>query len=232
MPERYAIYYAPEAGSDLEDFGTDWLGRRADSHLHGPAPELGSLPESLWRELTETARHYAFHATLKPPFALGSGVSATEVLDKAESFAASCEPIELGELELRKVGSFLALTASREDEVRGLAASCLREFEPFRTDESEEEIAKRRAKGLTPRQDKLLSAWGYPYVLDEFRFHLTLTDPIRDPEIRHKFMTLLMKLSAEIRPVKRKITEICVFHQTERQSPFVLMERFPFGKQA
>src|SRR5229473_956510 len=40
---------------------------------------------------------------------------------------------------------------------------------------SARELAKRRRAGLTAAQEALLARWGYPYVMDAFRFHLTLT---------------------------------------------------------
>jgi hypothetical protein len=40
---------------------------------------------------------------------------------------------------------------------------------------SEAQLARRREGGLTPAQDALLLRWGYPYVMEEFRFHITLT---------------------------------------------------------
>ena len=36
-------------------------------------------------------------------------------------------------------------------------------------------MARRRKSPLTERQEALLARWGYPYVMEEFRFHLTLT---------------------------------------------------------
>ena len=35
-----------------------------------------------------------------------------------------------------------------------------------------------RHPNLTPGQDALLQVWGYPYVLEHFRFHLSLTGPL------------------------------------------------------
>ena len=46
---------------------------------------------------------------------------------------------------------------------------------PFARSAPDGEVAKRRAAGLSPEQDTNLVEWGYPYVLDQFRFHITLT---------------------------------------------------------
>ena len=46
---------------------------------------------------------------------------------------------------------------------------------PFARPPGAAELERRRKAGLSAAQEKMLLRWGYPYVLDEFRFHLTLT---------------------------------------------------------
>jgi len=41
-------------------------------------------------------------------------------------------------------------------------------------------MQKRLSSPLTVRQQQLLDEYGYPYVLDEFRFHITLSDRMQD----------------------------------------------------
>jgi hypothetical protein len=48
-------------------------------------------------------------------------------------------------------------------------------LDAFRAPPDESELAKRRKAGLSARQEAMLTRWGYPYVMDDFRFHLTLT---------------------------------------------------------
>ena len=48
------------------------------------------------------------------------------------------------------------------------------------------ELERRRAAGLTPEEDALLLRWGYPFVLERFRFHLSLTGALRDAERRDR----------------------------------------------
>jgi hypothetical protein len=46
---------------------------------------------------------------------------------------------------------------------------------------------RRRQSHLTPEQEQNLLVWGYPYVMDAFRFHMTLTGPVsraEEPNIR------------------------------------------------
>ena len=56
-----------------------------------------------------------------------------------------------------------------------LATSCVTALDHFRLPPTEAERNRRLAAGLSPRQTDHLDRWGYPYVLEEFRFHMTLT---------------------------------------------------------
>ena len=46
------------------------------------------------------------------------------------------------------------------------------------------------AAGLNHRQIANLDRWGYPYLFDDFRFHMTLTGPVPPPR-RDRIATLL-----------------------------------------
>ena len=59
-----------------------------------------------------------------------------------------------------------------------LAAACTTEFDQFRAPLSAQERARRDPSHLTERQVRQLDRWGYPYVLDDFRFHMTLSGPL------------------------------------------------------
>jgi Protein of unknown function (DUF1045) len=52
-------------------------------------------------------------------------------------------------------------------------------FDAFRAPMSAAERARRVASGLSPGQLNHLDRWGYPYLFDEFRFHMTLTGRVR-----------------------------------------------------
>ena len=56
-----------------------------------------------------------------------------------------------------------------------MAAQVVTHFDPFRAPASDAELARRRASGLSPNQEAMLTRWGYPYVMQDFRFHVTLT---------------------------------------------------------
>jgi hypothetical protein len=64
-----------------------------------------------------------------------------------------------------------------------VAAACVSALDDFRAPASNAELARRRASGLTARQDALLVQWGSPYVMEEFRFHLTLSGQLPEAEL-------------------------------------------------
>ena len=106
------------------------------------------------------------------------------------------------------------------------------EFDAYRAPPDAAELAKRHAAGLTPRQAELLARWGYPYVLDEFRFHLTLTGPIADAAERTRVAGLLRPLVAPLLGQPMPVRELCLFHQPDRAAPFRLIQRFPSDDEA
>lgn len=172
--KRYGIYYTPEPGA-LADFGAHWLGWDLVAGEHRAHPEIDGLPQPV-SDMTGTPRKYGLHGTIKPPFFLADGQSP-EALQKA--LAALCTtlaPVTLPSLTLSRLGSFLALKIDGDQTpLAALAARAVTELDSFRRPPSEAELERRRQANLSPAQETLLSQWGYPYVMDEFRFHITLT---------------------------------------------------------
>lgn len=167
---RFAIYYVPPEG-DLAAFGATWLGWDISA---GCAVQQFDLPGL--SDITMTPRKYGFHGTLKPPFRLKAGTTLEGVRDAASEMAAKLAPATCDGLELTALGSFLALTPTGAlSQLQHVAATCVRDLDGFRGPADDDELARRRQAGLSARQEALLTAWGYPYVLEEFRFHLTLS---------------------------------------------------------
>jgi len=82
-----------------------------------------------------------------------------------------------------ELNGFVALRAKKKSEALDtLAADCVRDFDHFRKPPTAAELAKRNAANLTDIQMQMLERWGYSYVMDEFRFHMTLTDGLADEE--------------------------------------------------
>jgi hypothetical protein len=230
---RYAIYYAPALGSALDTFGQTWLGLRGRDAL---AAAVGkSSPVSLDRinELTDSPRRYGFHGTLKPPFELNPANRAAGLIEAAQVFARSRAPIQLPPLELAVIGKFIALTPIAESAaLERLAAACVRAFEGFRTPLSRQQEEDYKLNKLTVHQEQMLEHWGYPYVMEEFRFHISLTDRIDDDAERDAVMGLLATLATPILGEPILIRDLVVFAQDGLGQPMKAIERIPFGRNA
>src|SRR5262249_18435104 len=133
--------------------------------------------------MTASPRTYGFHATLKAPFHLAAGCTLEELVAGLDRFAARLEAFETAPLKVARISSFVALVLRDNSTLlSSLAAACVRGFDGFRAPPSEQEMARRRKETLTPRQLKLLDNWGYPYVLEEWRFHMTLASGLSRTE--------------------------------------------------
>ena len=169
---RYAIYFAPRENSALWMAGCRWLGRDAINDAELEQPAVPDMEATIVRKLTVAPRRYGFHATLKAPFRLISVASPGVLLDAVADFANRHKAFYLPELKVGQFGSFLALQISEPcQNLQTLAAACVSEFDRFRAAESVSDQA-RRAKGLDERQRAHLENWGYPYVMDQWRFHI------------------------------------------------------------
>jgi putative phosphonate metabolism protein len=229
MGARSAIYFAPPPGSPLEAFGCGWLGCALDGTPLAQPAVAGIEPARLF-EITRSPRHYGFHGTLKAPFALAEGRSPDGLDAALEAFARARTPFEV-RLQVGSLGGFIALVpATASAALQRLAADCVEAFDAFRAPLDEAEIARRRAAGLTPRQDFHLLRYGYPYVLDDFRFHMTLTERLRAPE-RDRVLALLAERAAPVCAEPLTIDAIAIFAQPSRDAPFTLRRRFPFGRE-
>lgn len=225
---RFAVYFAPPAGSALSRFAADWLGRDAWSDTVLPRPSWCRLDPARAEAITASPRGYGFHATLKAPFVPAEGVGGEEVQAAVAALAASRQPFDV-RLELGVLSGFLALVpAEPSPALEALAADCVRELDHLRAPLSEADIARRRKSPLTPEEDAYLLRWGYPYVLDRFRFHMTLTGRLAEPElgqVRAMLEEQVAPLCAE--PVR--IDALAVFEQPDRSSPFTVTGRHKLG---
>jgi len=209
---RYALYFAPPPGP-LATLGARWLGWDAEAGRGASPP-----PSEAWpalprppRDLTARPRKYGFHGTLKPPFALAEGCTVAGVHDAVAALAPRLKRVKLDGMRVSAIGSFVAIVP--EGDTGGLAelaATLVTSLDGFRAPPSEEDLARRRGSGLTPRQEVLLQEWGYPYVMDEFRFHLTLTGPLPDDE-RDATADALAPLFEPHLERPFRIDEICLF---------------------
>jgi len=220
---RYAIYYSPEPGSPLDAFGRSWFG--------GSPPTATKLSAKRIAELSESSRRYGFHGTLKPPFGLNPATTLNSLLDAAHVFARTLAPIEIPPLELAIIGKFIALTpVTQSAALEKLSAACVRAFEAFRVPLSDEQLESYKLNRLTVHQEQMLEHWGYPYVMEEFRFHISVTDRIDDSNERDEVMTALETLAAPVLGKAIVVRDLTVFGQAGVDEPMVAIERIPFGR--
>ncbi len=213
---RYAIYYAPPPG----DFAA-----RANAWLSDAAPDLPGLPRPP-AELTTAPRRYGFHGTIKAPFRLAEGVTVQMLQADIAALAARLPAVRMGGLRLEILKGFLALTPEGDEtDLLALGAEVVSRLDPLRAPLTEADIARRRPDRLTPRQRELLARWGYPYVMEEFRFHLTLTDAL-PPDAAKATATILGPWLAEVLPHPFEIADISLFGE-DTQGRFHLLHRYP-----
>ncbi len=187
MPTRYAVYFVPAPETALWRFGSEVLGHDAYTGQAVPQWHPDGIPADNWHAMTADPRLYGFHATLKAPFRLAEGCDEGQLVDSLERFAESHAPVALGEWIVKPIPSsrpdnaFLAMVPA--DPPAGLAAlesAVVRHFDRWRAPLTAAEIARRNPARLSERQRAYLDAHGYPYVLEEFRFHMTLTGAIEN----------------------------------------------------
>jgi putative phosphonate metabolism protein len=228
---RYAIYYAAARGSTLDRFGSQHLGYDAwtGEDLRFAAAVEQAWPD--WRELTRDPRKYGFHATLKAPMALADGKAEPELMAACARFAATPRSVPLIAPVVRSISGFTAVVpAERSAELDRLAADCVRDFDPFRAPLTAEDRARRKPEKLTPRQCEHLDQWGYPYVMEEFRFHMTLTGRLDAPQ-REAVRAMLQNRFAAIGLSQLAIDRIALFRQDDAAARFEIIAHWPLVPQ-
>jgi len=224
---RYALYYAPEAEEALAAWGAGWLGRDAATGAALAQPAVPGLTPEALADLTAEPRRYGLHGTLKPPFRLAEGRSEGELVAAAAALAAATSAFVAPPPRLAAIGRFLALIPSAPAPALHAAAdACVRGLDAFRAPPPAAELARRRGAGLTAGQEAMLARWGYPYVLDEFRFHLTLTRRLDAAE----HAVLFPWLEEATRPfcqAPMRVRSLCLFVEPAGGGPFTILRRLP-----
>lgn len=228
MSHRYAIYYAPPPGSGLEAFGRQWLGRDHVTDRTIQQPKIDSLDSAFLSRITRSAGHYGFHATLKAPFVLRDGKNADELIAKASAFAASRTAFEIPGLIVARLSQWVAFTLKAPAiDMDRLAADCVRAFEPLRAEPDQADLDRRRQAGLTPRQNQQLVDYGYPYIFEDFHFHMTLAGPL-DGDEAGSVHQLLAGMAPPGIGEPLTIDAISIYEQPSRDQPFIQTARLPF----
>ncbi|MDI4664457.1 DUF1045 domain-containing protein [Xanthobacter autotrophicus] len=227
---RYALYLAPPAESALWRFGSCVLGYDAEAGIEPAFPDLAGFDAEEWHKATAEPRRYGFHGTLKAPFRLAEGVTLSDLEAAAAACAAGHHPFEMPPLEVRAIGPFVALVpAVPAPKLADLAAACVTELDGFRARLSPADLARRRPDRLSARQLGYLEAYGYPYVLDEFRFHMTLTGPLEEAERGHAMNALADAFHACGADLPLTVADLALYVQEAPGTRFRLARRLPFG---
>ncbi len=228
MQPRHAVYFAPRRDTLLAERAARWLGRDAWEDRPLAQPSIEGVSAERFRAITESARHYGFHATLKAPFTLADGVGEQDLLDAVARLARGRAPFDLP-VRLGDLSGFVCLLQREPSEpLRELADACVIDLDPFRAPLDERDMARRVASGLDARGMELLRTWGYHHVLERFVFHMTLTDRLAATELALLSDAARRELGACLaEPVR--IDAVCVFSQPDRRSPFKIIARHALG---
>jgi hypothetical protein len=212
---RVAVYWAPPANDPLWMLGAAWLGRDAETGRAVPQPDMPGLAA-----LTESPRRYGFHATLKAPMTLAGGFE--EFLADAQTLARALKPSRLPALAVQALDGFAALCPTAEiPELAALAAAVVTKLDHHRLPEAPEKQAS-RALGRTPAQAAYLARWGYPFVLDEWRFHMTLSNT---GAATSALLTAATRHFAAVLERERRVDELAIFVESGPGAAFRLAER-------
>ena len=225
---RYAIYYAPSAGSALARFGASLLG-----YDLATGAEVDPLDDPIFQDpaslgWTAAPRRYGFHATLKAPFHLAEGRTVSELEASLVDFARDQRPFGIT-MNLGLFGRFLALGLSEPaPAMDALAAACVRHFDLFRAPLTPEDRERRHPDQLIAPQVAMLDEWGYPFVLDQFQFHMTLTSVV-DHEERLRIEPVLRDVLAHV-PLSAQVDSVVLCRQDGPNERFILQRRFDFDR--
>jgi hypothetical protein len=177
---RYAIYFVPAVDSMLYRYGSAILGYDCYSGNVMDFPQEFSGDDAVnWNELTAVPRRYGFHATLKTPFYLSPACTELQLTNALRNFAGLGHGVHGFAPTARLLNGFFAVVPLKgAASLDALAAPCTTIFDAYRAPMSPRERARRIALGLSQSQIQNLDRWGFPYVLSEFRFHMTLTGKV------------------------------------------------------
>ncbi|UOM35871.1 DUF1045 domain-containing protein [Acuticoccus sp. I52.16.1] len=146
-----------------------WLGRSP----FRPGETVAAAPAVA---LPEVPARYGFHATLRAPFRLAHGTTERDLLRHFAQFAAARPPLR-PVLSIAPLSRFLAFR-SADRAIDKAARATMEAFDRMRAPLSDAERARRQVDRLDGRELELLNRWGYPYVMDRYVFHMTLSGPL------------------------------------------------------
>jgi putative phosphonate metabolism protein len=221
---RYAIYFVPAPDTALYRFGAAALGY--DCFTGADIATLKALPvdAGAWRDLTREPRRYGFHATLKAPFRLAEGRTEAELIGEFVEFSRTVDSVPTIEPAVRLLRRFVAIVpVAVGAALDRLAASCVKHFDGFRAPLSNADRSRRLAAQLTERQIGHMERWGYPYVFEDFRFHMTLTGALSADRQETMLAYLQDGLACSHGDAPIKIDRLALLRQDNPTARFVVL---------
>lgn len=221
MSPRYAVYFAPAKNSPWWTFGSHWLGRDECQNIPLSQPAHTRFTPDQLRDITAPPRRYGFHATLKAPFHLSDGLTVDHLLARLQALAVTLKSVALGPMQVTTLGDFVALMPiSPPDDLAVLAATCVTTLDHLRAPLSAADLARRQSDHLTARERTLLLQYGYPYVLDLFRFHFTLSGPLSWPVAQQVQQVLADPVAQLNASAPLMLDRLCLFVEPAAGRPF------------
>ena len=225
---RYALYFAPQPDSLLWHLGSSAIGYDAHKAQDIAFPDHPIFKSEDARPITAEPRKYGFHATLKAPFTLQNGTTADKLLAATAEFARTQRAFHFPVMHVATLENFIALVPKHLCvPLQHLAAETVRYFEPFRAPLTEGDRQRRLHSPLSARQIQYMDQFGYPYIFEEFRFHMTLTGPLAEPR-RSQWHSALQDLFKAL-PQPLLCDSIAVFKQNSPAERFTLAGHFQFS---
>ena len=180
--KRVAIYFLPKKNSSLENFGKNLLGRDINKKKKISLTRRqkyfinrGFTYFDELKDYCEQPAKYGFHATLKAPFRLKRNVKTKNFYDVISHIAAQHSRFKIKGLKIVYSKKFTLITSRKPNKLLiNLENDLVKHLDTFRAELNKTEIKKRIPDSLTFKQNKYLKEWGYPFVLDQYKFHMTL----------------------------------------------------------
>jgi hypothetical protein len=221
---RYAVYYAPPEDHALWRAGCAWLGRD---------PRAGAAATPPSRAHVEVPWRYGFHATLKAPMALADGATEAAFVDAVRRLAAGHAPFAMPPLRVATLGEFVALrprdALAADHPLRRLADDCVVHLDPWRAAANGAERTRQLRPGHGERQQANVERYGYAHVLDDWRFHMTLSDPLPDDDRRDAVLQAALRHLSPALAMPLVCDALCLFVEPLRGAPFELRHRITLG---
>jgi 2'-5' RNA ligase len=230
---RYAVYFCPSPQSGWGSAGNTWLGRDVDADQTLEQVTISGLPKQTMKDVTNAPRRYGWHATLKAPFELAAETSLEQLSDSISRIARDFEPFALPLMQIRVLEGFLAGVPSEgSKQVVRLSNRLTMELQVHANKLTPRQIERRRASHLTLRQEQLMLCWGYPYVLEEFRFHFSLTDSLAGYDVQT--VSLMQRAAEKHFPLSEALlcSELSLVVEAAPGADFTSVKRIPLGRAA